>query len=46
MIRTARVPFLQSTASAPTLTLTVVVMLAGLAIPFTPLGAAIGLTWL
>jgi Mg2+-importing ATPase len=43
MIRTARVPFLQSTAAAPLLILTLAVMAAGLAVPFSPLGAAVGL---
>ncbi|MDB5309143.1 MAG: magnesium-translocating P-type ATPase [Gemmataceae bacterium] len=43
MIRTARVPVLQSTATAPLLVLTVVVMAIGIAVPFSPLGAAVGL---
>jgi Mg2+-importing ATPase len=43
MIRTARLPFLQSTASPPLLLLTVLVMVAGIAIPFSSLGAAVGL---
>lgn len=43
MIRTAKVPFIQSTAAPPLLVLTVCVMAAGIAIPFTPLGATVGL---
>jgi len=43
IIRTRRLPFVESTASAPLLFLTVLVMLAGLIIPFTPFGAALGL---
>jgi Mg2+-importing ATPase len=43
MIRTAKIPFLQSTAATPLLLLTVTVMAAGIAVPFSPLGAAVGL---
>jgi Mg2+-importing ATPase len=43
MIRTARVPFFQSTAAIPLLLLTLAVMAAGIAVPFSPLGAAVGL---
>jgi Mg2+-importing ATPase len=43
MIRTAKVPFVQSVASLPLLALTGLIMAAGVAIPFTPLGATIGL---
>jgi Mg2+-importing ATPase len=43
MIRTAKVPFVQSMAAPPLLMLTVCVMAAGIAVPFTPLGAAVGL---
>jgi magnesium-transporting ATPase (P-type) len=43
MIRTAKVPFAQSVASPPLLVLTLVIMAVGVAIPFTPLGAAVGL---
>jgi P-type Mg2+ transporter len=46
MIRTEKVPFIQSTASSPVLLLTAVIMLAGCAIPFTPLGAAVGMVHL
>jgi Mg2+-importing ATPase len=43
MIRTARVPFVQSTAAAPLLLLTLTVMAVGVAVPFSPLGATVGL---
>jgi Mg2+-importing ATPase len=43
MIRTAKVPFLQSRASWPLTLMTAAVMAAGVAIPFSPLGARIGL---
>ena len=43
MIRTARIPFLQSWAALPLTLLTLVIMAIGIAIPFTPLGASIGL---
>jgi Mg2+-importing ATPase len=43
LIRTARVPFFQSTAAAPLLLLTLAIMAAGIAVPFSPLGAAVGL---
>ena len=43
MIRTAKVPFLQSTAAPPLLLLTLTVMAVGVAVPFSPLGAAVGL---
>ena len=43
MIRTAKVPFFQSTAATPLLVLTLCVMAAGIAVPFTPLGAAVGM---
>jgi P-type Mg2+ transporter len=43
MIRTAKIPFFQSTATAPLMTLTLAIMVVGIAIPFTPLGAAVGL---
>jgi Mg2+-importing ATPase len=44
MIRTARVPFFQSRATWPVLALTGAIMLAGIVIPFSPLGARVGLT--
>ena len=43
MIRTPKLPFLQSRASAPVTLLTMAGILALTAIPFTPLGAALGL---
>lgn len=43
MIRTAKVPFFQSTAAAPLMVLTLCVMAIGIVVPFTPLGAAVGL---
>jgi Mg2+-importing ATPase len=43
MIRTARIPFLQSWATLPLTLLTLVIMAIGIAIPFTPLGASLGL---
>lgn len=44
VIRTARIPFLESRASAPLLWLTGAIMAAGIAIPFTSFGASIGLS--
>jgi Mg2+-importing ATPase len=43
MIRTAKVPFLQSTAALPLLLLTLLTMAIGIAIPFSPVGRSIGL---
>ncbi|HXN40248.1 MAG TPA: cation transporting ATPase C-terminal domain-containing protein, partial [Myxococcaceae bacterium] len=43
MIRTQRIPFLQSRVSLPVLILTGTVMALGVALPFTSLGAAVGL---
>lgn len=43
MIRTQKIPFIQSTASIPVLVLTACIMAIGIYIPFSPLGAAIGL---
>jgi len=43
VIRTRRLPFLESRASAPLALLTSAVMLAGLVIPFTGFGATLGL---
>lgn len=42
MIRTEKVPFLQSRASWPVLVMTALVMTAGIAIPYLPLGAKLG----
>ena len=43
MIRTQKIPFIQSTASVPVLLLTACIMAIGIYIPFSPLGAAVGL---
>jgi Mg2+-importing ATPase len=43
LIRTAKVPLFQSRAAAPLMLLTLVIMAAGIAIPFTRLGAAVGM---
>jgi Mg2+-importing ATPase len=43
MIRTSKIPFLQSTAAPPLLILTVCIMALGIAIPYSPLGAAVGM---
>ncbi len=43
MIRTEKIPFLQSRAAPQVIVLTALVMAAGIAIPFSPIGAAVGL---
>ncbi|MCD8318090.1 MAG: magnesium-translocating P-type ATPase, partial [Paraprevotella sp.] len=43
MIRTRKIPFVQSTASWPVTVMTVVIVIIGLCLPFTPLGRSIGL---
>jgi Mg2+-importing ATPase len=43
MIRTQRIPFLQSMAAPPVLLLTGTIMACGIVFPFTALGAAVGL---
>src|SRR6201991_4920681 len=43
MIRTRRIPFLRSMASAPVLALTAAIMVVGMYLPFSLLGAKIGL---
>ncbi len=43
MLRTRKIPFIQSTAALPVLLTTGVVCVAGTLIPFSPLGAAVGL---
>lgn len=43
MIRTQKIPFIQSTASIPVLLLTALIMGIGIYVPFSPLGAAVGL---
>jgi Mg2+-importing ATPase len=44
MIRTQKIPFIQSTAAPPVLILTAVIIAIGIFIPFSPLGASVGLT--
>jgi len=44
MIRTPKIPFLQSRAATPLLFLTTVSIAVGSAIPYTPFGAAIGMS--
>jgi Mg2+-importing ATPase len=44
MIRTRRVPFVQSIAAAPVLALTAAIAAVGLYVPFSPLGAKLGMT--
>jgi P-type Mg2+ transporter len=43
IIRTQKIPFIQSMAAAPVLLLTGAIMIVGVVIPFTPFGASIGL---
>ena len=43
MIRTQKIPFIQSAAAPPVLILTGVVIAIGILIPFSPLGASVGL---
>ena len=43
MIRTRKIPFLQSNASMPVMIMTGIIIALGIIIPFTPLGAYIGL---
>src|ERR1019366_10412747 len=43
MIRTAKIPFLQSRATWPVLTLTTVIIVCGIALPFLPFGRKLGL---
>jgi Mg2+-importing ATPase len=43
MIRTRKIPFLQSAAAPPVLVLTAAVIVVGILIPFSPLGASVGL---
>jgi Mg2+-importing ATPase len=44
MIRTRKIPFLQSRASWPVMVMTALAVLTGLWLPFSPLAAGIGLT--
>ena len=43
MIRTRKIPFIQSWAAAPVVALTSTIMLIGIAIPFTPLAKALNM---
>ncbi|ABS33638.1 magnesium-translocating P-type ATPase [Clostridium botulinum] len=43
MIRTKKIPFIQSRATAPVLLLTGIIMAAGICLPFTSFGASVGL---
>ncbi|MFE6686247.1 magnesium-translocating P-type ATPase [Streptomyces sp. NPDC057743] len=43
MLRTRKIPFVQSRATAPVLLMTALVMAVGIAIPFSPLATALGL---
>ena len=43
MIRTRRIPFLQSIAAAPVVALTTAIILLGLLVPYTAIGAKIGM---
>lgn len=42
LIRTRKIPFIQSTASKPVLLMTLIIVLIGIFIPFTKFGASIG----
>ncbi len=44
MIRTEKIPFVQSWATPPVLVLTALTCAAGLYLPFSPLGASVGMT--
>ncbi|MDR2311549.1 MAG: magnesium-translocating P-type ATPase [Brucellaceae bacterium] len=43
MLRTQKIPFIQSTAALPVMLMTTLVMAIGIYIPFSPLGNAVGL---
>ncbi|MFK3839705.1 magnesium-translocating P-type ATPase [Serratia sp. NPDC087055] len=43
MLRTQKIPFIQSTAALPVLLTTILVMALGIYLPFSPLGALLGL---
>ncbi|MDE7123632.1 MAG: ATPase, partial [Alistipes sp.] len=43
MIRTRKIPFIQSRASWPVMLMTGIVMAFGIVLPFTSLGASVGL---
>lgn len=42
LIRTPKIPFIQSRAAVPVVTLTTIIMAIGILIPFTPLGVSVG----
>ena len=44
LIRTPKIPFVQSRAAAPVVLLTTAIMAAGIVLPFTGLGASVGFT--
>ena len=44
MIRTRKIPFLQSSASWPVTVMTLAIIIIGVIIPFSPLGASIGMS--
>jgi Mg2+-importing ATPase len=43
MLRTQKIPFIQSTAALPVMLMTGLIMALGICIPFSPLGAMVGL---
>jgi Mg2+-importing ATPase len=43
VIRTRKIPFLQSTAALPVVSLTAVIMAAGILLPYTPIGKVVGM---
>jgi Mg2+-importing ATPase len=44
VLRTAKIPFLESRASAALIATTIVISIVGSALPFTPFGSALGFT--
>src|SRR5574344_1821259 len=44
IIRTSKIPFIQSRAALPVFCMTTIIMLAGITIPYTPLGTALKMT--
>jgi Mg2+-importing ATPase len=44
IIRTAKIPFVESLASPALITATIIISLVGIALPFTAAGAALGFT--
>ncbi|MCJ8211209.1 magnesium-translocating P-type ATPase [Mucilaginibacter sp. RS28] len=46
MIRTRKIPFIQSWAAAPVLALTTAIMVIGISLPFTPLAPVLKMQWL